>query len=305
MQLIYENVDITAQVDIVSALNRDVAGCRCDGMEIVFEDGGKWMGWKPAEGDRMQVVLDGYNTGELFINTILPEEGRYRVFLSSMPKMAGGRRNASYEGKTLNEMMALCASECGMRSGLYGVDGGLRYPYLLRENESAPAFLSRILEREGATLKISGGEMKAIGVEYAQKREAVKSLEVKTDGPGCRYIRHERRRLQGLTIVSPYARASAVDRAEKRLIWDVRTDIPAENAAVAGRYARGLLLMNNRKAEEMTLQMEFDPAMTALERVDILSTGDAGGRWLVEDLEHDFINRKSRVKMLRCVESIW
>ena len=304
MQLIYENVDITSQVDVVSALHRDTVGGRCDGMEMVFEDGERWMNWAPQEGDKLMAALDGYNTGEMYINTVLPEEGKYRVFLSSMPKLAVGKKNASYEGRTLQEIMALCAAECGLNSAVFGIDGGMRYGYFLRENESAPAFLNRVLEREGAALKISGGMMKAIGIDYAQKREAVKSMAVRTDGPGCRYIRHERRRLQGLTIVSPYARASAVDRAERRNLWAIRCDIPAENAAVAGRYARGLLLMNNRKAEEMTVQMEFDPVLTALERVDILSTGDSGGRWMIEEVEHDLVNRKSKVKMLRCVESI-
>lgn len=305
MQLIYENVDITARVDIVSALTRDTAGKRCDGMELTLEEAATWMSWGPQEGDRLRAVLDGYDTGEMYINTILPEEGRYRVFASSMPKLAGGRRSAGYEKLTLGELAALMAAECGMGSGLYGVDGKAEYKYLLRENESAPAFLSRILEREGAVLKISGGAMKGIGIENAQKRQAVRTLSLDTDGSGVKYIRHERRRLAGLTVVTPYARGSAADRTEKRPLWAVRSDIPAQTAAEAGRYARGLLMMNNRQAEEITVQMEFDPAMTALERVDILSTGDAGGRWLVEDVEHDLTGRRSRVKLLRCVESIW
>lgn len=61
--------------------------------------------------------------------------------------------------------------------------------------------------------------------------------------------------------------------------------------------------MNNRQAEEVRIEMEFNRGITALTRIDITGDTDASGEWLVEEAAHDFINERTSAVLLRVTEA--
>lgn len=65
-----------------------------------------------------------------------------------------------------------------------------------------------------------------------------------------------------------------------------------------------MLLSQNRKAERLSIESDFHSAWTAMVRIDIAGETDANGNWVIDEAVHDFVNRKSRVTMLRCVETV-
>ena len=64
MELIYNGVDISSSVTLQTANLIDSAGGRFDSIELEFEDSaGDWSRWKPALGDTVRLIQDGFDTG--------------------------------------------------------------------------------------------------------------------------------------------------------------------------------------------------------------------------------------------------
>lgn len=304
MQLYYEGTDITGDVEVTRCVHRDMAGGRCDSADITLENAAAWYRWKPRRDDRIEIRRGGYTTGTLYLNAILPEEGRYRIVATSLPSAARQKRSASYENMTLADMMAACGAECGMGSALYGLDGSIACRWTARQEEGPGAFLSRIIRREGGVLKAVNGRFTAIGVLYAQGLKAGQLITLTADQPEAEYIRREDVKYSSLTIETPYAGAIARDTGAAGAISRVLTCHPATDGAQAGRWARGLLLMNNRQGEQLTLGMAFNAALTAMIAIEVEGQVDGAGSWLAEEVEHDFVEGRSRVKLLRQIKTI-
>lgn len=306
MQLFYEGTNITNSVDVVKCIQRDVSGGRCDSLEIVLENAAAWYRWQPQRDDTIEVQKNGYSTGKMYLNTILPENGKYRIIATSLPSGTQRKVYATYENATLWDILSACAAECGLEGALFGVDRNILYPYLMRMKESAPAFLNRLLSYEGAVLKTLNGKLTAIGIEYAQGLNAAQVIEITPDQQGVRHQKRDDIRLASFAIKTPYANGSAADSSAANGQHQVYTEeYPALDNAQAGRWARGLLLNHNRSAEELTLNTEFNPGFTAMARVDLTGPTETAGKWLVNEVEHDLFNGKSKATLLRCIDTIW
>lgn len=301
MQVNYEGRDITKSAEIKECTFTEGSGGRSDWMKMVLENADEWWKWGPGKDDKVRVMKGGYDTGVLYVQAILPEQGRYTILAASAPSAAKGQKWASYEDRTLGAIMGICAAECGMTHRLYGIESGISYPYLIRRNETPTAFIERLLRMEGGTLKCVGGRMTGIGIRYAQELRAADTIALDEYTEGARYIRRDDLRIGQITVRTPLATAMARDRAGGREI--VLNDLPAKTSAQAGRWARGLLTSHNRQCEEIRLAMDFSPGFTAMARIDVRSRTAADGKWLIDEVEHDFAGKRTRARLLRCIET--
>lgn len=305
MTVYYEGSDITDSVLIRSCAVRDTAAGRCDSLEIVFEDAAKWFRWGPKEDDRITVGHDGYTSGRMYVHTIIPEDGRFRIIASSLPSPARRKEYRSYTGKTLYEIMNSCALNTGMDKAAYGVETGYVIPYTEQDDESAAAFLHRLLMYEGSKLKCVQGRLAAIGILWAQKRDPARIMNITSSRTGIVYQNSGSRRLRSLMAATPYGTGIATDMGAAATCPSLTVcGLPARNTAQAGRWARGLLLKHNRETEKITVETVFDPVMTAMARVDIVGGTDMDGQWLVEEAEHDLIDKTTKTTMYRTVTGI-
>lgn len=299
MQLFYEGTNITRDVDVVKCVHRDASGGRCDSMEIEFENAQAWYRWKPRCDDRIEARMDGYSTGVLFLNTILPMEGRYRIIATSLPGAARRKAFDSFVNSTLEMIVHRLSAEFGFEARLYGISADLTYPFLLRRNEGSAAFLDRICRWDGALVKAFNGALRVISVSYAQELHTGRVLRIMADQKGAVYTKRENTRLSGVTVSTPYARATVYDEGAIGNLHPVITGLPARDDAQAMRFARGILLMHNREAERLSISASFDAGMTAMIRVDVEGNTDANGQWLVDEVEHDLFNGRSTARLFR------
>ena len=303
MEIYYQGTNITEAVLVRSCVVRDVANERCDSLDIVFENAAGWYRWQPEEDDEIVVTHNGYDSGAMYLNTILPEDGKYRIFATSLPCAARAKGNMSFAGRTIEEIMRACAIQCGMGFRLFGLKGGIAIPYIERNNEGCAAFLRRLLTLEGAALKCVNGAFTAIGIAYAQRREPLQRITLAADQPGVEYMRCGQT-LRALRVDAPYASATAEDMAVPASHSTECAGLPARDDGQAGRWARGLLLEKNRACERLMIPSTFNPGFTAMERIDIEGGTDAAGAWLIEEVTHDLIQLKSTAKLRRCISTI-
>lgn len=304
MDLYWAGKNITSQVNITGCVHRDVCRGRSDCLELTLDHAAAWYRWGPEEDDEIRVVHEKDDTGTLYLNTILPEGDRYRVLATSVKRAAARKTWKSYYGTTLGRLFESCAAECQMSAKLYGTDENYPYLYALRENEGSAAFLSRIGAWEGMAVKALNGTFHGISIAWAQKREPEMEIEIRADREGVRYRRQENLKLSALTVRTPWTEATARDTTAKGSNTRVITCLPAQNLAQAGRWARGLLLWNNRTAEEIRIETGLNTRLTAMTRVEITGNTDMSGAWIVDEAEHDLFNRRTSVKLLRVIETI-
>ena len=304
MEIYYQGKDITGMVQVNTCIIRDTAAGRCDSLELEFGNAAGWYSWGPEEDDQVLVAHGGYDSGPMYVNKILPEDGKYRILAGSLPCRAREKKYRSFIGWTIEEIMRSCAASSGMDYKLFGVDGGTVIPYIERDNEGCASFLYKLLTLESAALKCVNGRYAAISFEYAQARSATQTMRLSAKQEGARY-RRDGTMYKSVTVKTPYAEATAED----ALVGDNHTgitinDLPAMNNVQAGRWARGKLLYLNRQCESVVVQSTFNAGMTALARIDITGDTDATGTWLVEEVEHDIKNLATTATMRRCSFSI-
>lgn len=304
MEVYYEGVDITEMVQTRKCVVHDQVGGRSDSLEIEFENAAGWYRWGPQEDDQIVVSHNGYDTGVMFLNTVLPEDGRFRILATSLPCKARKKEYRSFSGKTLDDIMRSCAIADGMDYGIYGMARETVIPYIQRENESSAAFLHRLIKLEGGRLKCVNGRYTAIGIEYAQARKATQAIEVYASQTSVQYRRNGQK-LYALTVETPYACATArdlnVSEDHQRIIVN---HYPARSEAQAGRWARALLMQTNQQCESLWISSEYNAGFAPMMRIDIDGDTDANGEWLIEEVEHDFIDLSSNVLLRRCIRTI-
>ena len=302
MTLVYEGVDITDSVDIVDCVFRDASGGEYDCLDMKLDHAERWLRWGPQKNDRIEARRGGYSTKTLYLNTIALEDGGYRILATGAKCGTFPARWQSYEGKTLQVIMSLCAGEMNMAAKLYGINGAIRYDYLMRRNLPAPAFLEELARMEGAVLKTLDGAFAMIGIEYAQAIRPSHTIELRADQEDAPYTEHGQP-WGSVTIRTPFgsgtARANGVSGLNQ-----VITDLPVDDDAQAYRWAKGLLMHHNRACEILRLETEFNPGYTAMGRVNVESNSKRSGEWIIDSVEHDLIGNKSRAKLYRCTGNV-
>lgn len=304
MRLYYEGTDISDDVDIIRCVHKDVSGGRCDCLEIELENASAWYKWGPKQDDKLIAVRGSYQTGILYLNTIVPQNGRFRILATSTPSAARRKSWNTYDHMRMREILTACAAECGMESVLYGLDGDIEYPFLARRMEGGAAFVNRLMELEGAAFKTVQGRFAGIGIAYAQSIPAQQTIAISAEQPGVTYTRRDDIKLGGIILHTPWTECSAQDTSAPDGNREVYTQYPVLDTVQAGRWARGLLLTKNRRAEELRLSSEFNGGFTAMTRIDVDSETDAAGSWLIDEAVHDLLGGKSTIKMLRCIDTI-
>lgn len=304
MELTWNGKDITDYINIKGCVHREFSTGKSDCLELTLDHASTWYRWGPVEDDEIVFSHIGYSTGKLYLNSVLPLGDQFRVLATSVKRAASRKSWGSYLNTTFQGIVDKCAAECAMEGKLFGVDGSLRYPYVIRENEGCTAFLNRIGSWEGAAIKTYNGAIRAVSIAYAQNLKPALSITINANQEGVTYRRRDNLKYSSLTIKTPFAAATARDASVKGNNAPILTYLPARDDATAGRWARGLLLMHNRQAEEIILETSLNTAFCPMIRVDVNGNTDMTGSWIVDEAEHDFYNKSTKTRLLRVIDTI-
>ena len=303
VRLYYQGVDITDEVDIIECVMQDRSGAAADCLNLKVDHADEWFRWGTQKNDKIRVTRAGYDSKTMFLNTIVPEDGAYRIYATGTKAVPFAARWQAFEKMQFQAIMAGCAGECGMGFGSWGVNAG-EYRYLMRQNESAPVFMERLANREGAVLKSMDGRFTAIGILYAQGLQAMHTVELEDDQLDSEYIDRRDLSWSGVEIRSLFGNGKAKDATAGGAQNRVITDLCVEDDATAYRWAKGILMNHNRQSEILNLTMDFNPGYTAMVHIKVSSQTDAKGDWVIDRVEQDLLNGRTKARMLRSVTGI-
>ena len=84
MNLVYKDHDITDYVNITKCVCRNVSCGRADSMELEFDHAASWYAWGPKEDDTIIGSLEGFTTGKMFLNAVMPEGDKFRIIATAL-----------------------------------------------------------------------------------------------------------------------------------------------------------------------------------------------------------------------------
>lgn len=304
MEVIYQGVNITDSVQVKECFVSDTLGNRSDGLTMSFENAASWYAWKPENGDIIRVSQDGYDSGDMRVDFLDPEDDVYIIHANAMREEARIKKTKSYRNMSIEEIVRQCAMECGMDYQIFGIDPNIIIPYVEQNEMGTCGFLKWLLALEGAQLKCVSGKFVVIGIAYAQNRTPVMTMELTAGQEGVAYSKRENI-YKECRLQTPYASASVTDPdVEKEMVLLLGSNFPAMSDVQAARWARNKLFDCNRKNEVITVQCEFQPNYTAMQRIDITGNSCMEGEWLIEGAEHDLVDSKTKLTLHRCKQTI-
>lgn len=293
----WNGTDLSAHATVTRCVVTDRARGAADETEIEFDGASIWKKWQPAPGDRVRVDLDGYTTGEMELATVLPWGRRYRALATALPSGMRVRRFACYSGARLGDILSAMAGEGGLEWESWGVDGNIRYDFLMRSGMSAAGFLDWLGEREGFCLK-RGKKLQVIGLDWAAALPPADRLWMEAEAENVQHTLRAAERVSRLTLKGADCEGAFTDPAAAGGHPEMIPE-PVRDPATARRWARNLCLERNGAMEEVEIETAFNPAATALCRLDLQGDETVSGGWTVWQARHDLVNGRSALTLRR------
>lgn len=297
MELIIGGVDVTERIAPDAVIATDRTG-RADDARFIFARDARWWNWDIERGEKIVWRSDGYTTGVLYADGRQPEKGRFVLSASSIPPSdANAACWAGYDEVTLGLLLRRYAGLLGLRYAGYGIDETIRYARVARENETALAFLSRILNAEQAVVKVSDGRLAAISLPQIDAGDAAKAINVRS-GDAHTYKNDAWARWGAVKIVtSRFTRTVRTEPGPEHVFYG----LPVQGIEQAERWGMGLLRAHNAECETLTVTRPLDGSICALERIDVTGESVYEGRWVVTLAQHDTQESCTRVTMRRAI----
>ena len=291
MELIYNGVDIGSSITLQTANLIDSAGGRFDSIELEFEDSaGDWSRWKPALGDTVRLIQDGFDTGTCYVDGLGQRRGIFRITALSASVEVKEPRSRSWERVRFSEIVQDCADRYGFAVLMYGMDDPL-YDWVGQHELPDFEFLSQRCTLEGATLKINNGTVIVWKKSVLEEREPVKGVSALDFCGTPDYNR--RGDLYRVVTVSFEGISGSFTAPVGDGMDIVIPNIFVSSIAEAQRFAAGIAREHNALGEtiEGTVPLDLTIAGGSLVTITGLGTGD--GVYVVDEVEHHLQERQS------------
>lgn len=189
LSVIYDDHDISSDVtaDLLSCSCTDAIDDEADELSLTLMDpDGKWAGqWSPERGATVSVTVSTESRGSLSTGRMavdaLKASGSPRIFemrAVSIPLAGSIRRtvkNRNFEKLDLRGIASQIASEAGLEL-LWDSQINPQYDRIDQRRESDLAFLKRLCDDEGLTVKASDGQLVIFDQASYEKKTPVKTL---------------------------------------------------------------------------------------------------------------------------------
>jgi hypothetical protein len=293
-KLILNNVDITKEVTIYSAIHEMFSGERSDSLVLRFNDMNKqWDKWNPGPGTTIVYRNGGASTGIMYLYATLPEEGYYTIKAFSMPLSGTIKMTKSWERVHLSQLGAEIAERNGLTYENYGMND-IIYEYIAQENETDFKFLGRVCRLESAILLVYDGKLIIASEKYLEGIEPTEELST----AGTEFEGEDNSSLlYGSALVECGSYRGLFKTSDNGRILTPDKPLQCTSNAEAVRFASGLLRDKNKGMVRGSIKDNIIPALTAGTMINIKNDRAASwsGAFFISKVRHDYGNRKSTI----------
>lgn len=291
MTLLYNGVDITPSVTVSGADLVDSAGGKFDSVELEFSDtAGRWSQWKPALGDTVRLICDGFDTGTCYIDGLGQRRGLFLISALSAPVEAKEPRSRSWERVRLSELIQDCASRYGFSVEIYGMTDPW-YAWVDQHELPDFEFLARRCALEGAQLKVNNGKVIVWSEAMLEEMTVARKISAQ-DFCGSPNYTARGDLYRTVTVyfdgISGSFTAPVADGMDLTV-----SDVYVSNVAEAQRFAAGIARQRNGNAETIVGSVMLDMSIAGGTVVEVTGFGAGDGIYIVDEVEHRIGDRQS------------
>jgi len=244
MQLLYENVDIFDQVAISQCIYDSYAESQSDTLRVVFADGNDlWDAWKPEKNHKIRAVLGGCDTGDMYVMSVRPENGKMCLRASSVPPSHNDKSNKSWTAVRFKQLCQEIAGRHNLTCEFYGVTD-YTYEYVNQQNKEDFIFLSERCVLEGCAFLVYKGKLVVYSESYIENQAAGNVLDipqsVKFEYQDSSQDAYSSCAVKNGTFVGQYSAGEG----EKVITKVINTRMSSQ--AEANRYAMNILRFSNK-----------------------------------------------------------
>jgi hypothetical protein len=296
IQIIYNGVEITDNVAINRCYHDMYASGRSDTLNLRLNDATNlWDKWAPQKGDMIRVEYGAISTGDMFISSVLPENGTFGIMAQAAPPSGFDLQNKSWQQVHLLQIAREIAQRNGLTFSSYGVEDRL-YPYIIQDNEGDLHLLSRLASREGCAILVYNKSLILYDERHMEAQEPREVLNIAADGE---FKFNDRRfNLYGSCIVEndSYSGTFAVDNGSARIYRPEKVGSIGSNAE-AQRFAKNLLRSVNKGCYGGYVRSKILPGYAAGSTVELYNprTPSWNGVVFVDHLRNDYGKGSSKI----------
>lgn len=304
LRIMYNNVDITQKVQIISCVHDMYAESKSDSLFITFGDSaGKWDAWHPVFGDVITVADGAAKTGQMFLVNVLPGIGQVSLHALSAPTAGYIPKSRAWETVTLYRIISDIADAAGLAYELHGTSDQ-QYGYIPQQEESDFSFLDRLLMYESCAFLVYDGKLVCYSEPYIESQPPALVIDVTSDiRTKAGFDEDLMSRARSMRVESGvYFGEYSIEEPGIDLV--VESDIQLGSDADGYRFARGLLRSQNKNLTRGWIKRDLTPSIAA-GTVAMIRTDNHeswNGPVFVSHIRNEYISGKSKIFFRRVLE---
>ncbi len=298
-QLIYNNEDITKEINIKKCVIHDNAGDGADDVGIVFPDGDKlWSKWKPKRGDTVIVKSDSLTTGLMYVDGTSQDAGLFTINAISTPLSVKRPKTRIWRNIRFTEIITDIANANSLKPTLYGVSD-YAYNAISQFNQSDIDFLNNICIREGCCCKVTDGNLVVFNEKYIESLESTTKLTPEDVEPNYTFSISDSLYQRFTVLYSvPFGETIYYTSFDNEIIGASGRKIEyLSSIAEAERWSKCYLRYNNKFQKTAWLPMKQASDIAAGSVLYLEKFGAYDGKYYVYKVSHDTVNNKSYLNL--------
>ena len=287
--------DVTESIAVASCYYDMHAEGEPDSLAITFSDTQKqWDKWKPSpQGDTVRITDGAVDSGKLYIDSIKPANGKYKLQAYSTPKKAYSTKSRSFENLTLQQIAGKIARDNGLLVRFFDVPE-TQFKYVQQRGQSDLAFLNQLCKQRGVSFTVYNECLNLYSEKNIEAVNASKTLSLSSDDDFTvtddKHAAWASCELKNGTFTGTASDASVKTGKEHRetvtAAWENQADA---NAAAAAK-----LRQLNKTAKRAELVMSTQRKLAAGSVVQLKCNG-WNGKAFIYRIRHDLLKKTSRL----------
>ena len=296
LKIKYNGQDITDYVSVNTCEHDMYASSRSDTLTIRFNDTSRlWDNWNPKNEEFASIECGIAKSGDMYINTIKPENGLMTLRATSIPPTAKKSSEKSWEDVRILQLGKEIADRHGLGFESYGVENYL-YSYVRQENEPDFIFLQRRCDLESLAFVVFDKKLVIYSEEWLEAQDVLKELECAENG-NFEYSDNELKGYGSMTIKNGditgfYDADNGLSRTDTRVI---QTYISSKSEA--DRFAKGILRQENKNLKTGVINENIyrDISAGSVFNLKTVGANSWNGKVFVSHIRQDYVNSKSKI----------